>query len=190
MAVPVQTYINISKVCQYLAADGSARNVLFKGNNARPNQSRLIYMVRKAVEWLFNLNPDDELLSQQANYLYSLCNPYVAEANRIINAGTTGNIVDPNTGQDVTIQTPNPQFRVGDPGALMTAGETELTLGYSGVVNPSLEITLDGVEIPYGDPNVFSFTATYNANDVVIVFNAPVQDGQLFNIHLIRLVPV
>lgn len=190
MAVPVSTYITIAKICQYLSADGNAKKLLFQGGGNRPLQSRLLYLVRKSVEYLYDIDPNDTVLPQQANYMYSLCNPYVAAANRIINAGVTGDIIDPNTGTNVTIATPNPQFRVGDPGALMIAGETTLTLSYAGVVNPSLEITLDGVEVPYGDALQISFTATYNANDVVIVFNTPVQDGWLINIHLIQLIPV
>lgn len=189
MGVPVSTYVTVAKICQYLAADGNSKKLLFRGGGNRPLQSRLIYLVRKSVEYLYDLDPDDTALPQQANYMYSLCNPYVSAANQIINAGTTGDIVDPNTGQNVTIATPNPQFRVGDPGALMTVGETEITLAYAGVVDPSLEITLDGVEVPYGRSDVFSFTATYNANDVDVVFNLPVQTGWLLNFHMIQLIP-
>lgn len=190
MAVPVSTYITTEKICQYLAADGNAKKLLFQGGGNRPLQSRLLYLVRKSVEYLYNRDANDTALPQQANYMYSLCNPYVAAANRIINAGTTGDIINPSTGNLVTIATPNPQFRIGDPGALMNAGDTAITFGYAGVVNPSLEITLDGVEIPYGDPVVFSFTATYSPTDVQVVFNAPVQTGWLLNFHMIQLVPV
>lgn len=190
MAVPIQSYLTVAEVCQFLAADGNSKNLLFKGGGNRSLQSRLIYMVRKSVQYLYDLNPNDAALPQQANYMYSLCNPYVSAANRIINSGSTGGIVDPTTGNLVSIATPNPQFRVGDPGALMTAGETTITFGYAGVVNPSIEITLDGVEVPYGEAAVFSFTATYNANDVVVVFNSPVQNGWYLNFHFIQLVPV
>jgi hypothetical protein len=63
-------------------------------------------------------------------------------------------------------------------------------LNYASVVNPSVEITLDGVEVPYGDPNQISYTATYNPTNVQIVLNTPVVNGQLYMIHFIQLVPV
>lgn len=185
MGVPVSTYIEIATKCQYLSADGNAKKLLFQGGGNRPLQSRLIYMMLKSVEYLYGINTDDTALPLQANYMYSLCNPYVAEANRI---NGSGQIINPSTGNTVTILTPNPQFRVGNPGALMTAGETSITFNYAGVVNPSLEITLDGVEVPYGDPDVFSFTATYNANNVQVVFNLPVQNGWYLNFHMIQVI--
>ncbi len=122
--------------------------------------------------------------------MYSLCNPYVAQALGVINAGTTGNIVNPSTGNNVTIATPSYQFKVGEVGALMLAGETTLTITLSGIVNPSAEITLDGTEVAYGRSDVFSYTATYSPTNIVIVFNNPVENGMLFFIHLIQLVNV
>lgn len=190
MAVQVSTYLNYARVCQYLAADGYAKRSIFQGSDDRQMQAALLFMTRKAINWQNNLDPNNADLPKMANYMYSLCDPYVRTARRIIDAGGSGNIVNPSTGNNVTIATPNPQFRVGDPGALMNAGDTQLTLNYAGVVNPSLEITLDGTEVPYGDALQFSFTATYNANNVVIVFSQPVQNNWLFNIHMIQLVAV
>lgn len=190
MAVPTATYLNIARVSQYLSADGNSKNLLFKGTSTRPAQTTLLNIVRDSVQWLLDTDPDSDELPLQANYMYSLCNPYVAAANAIINSGATGNIVNPSTGQNVTVQTPFVQFRVGDVGAPMTAGETSLTLSYTGVVNPSVEITLDGTEVPYDDPNQISYTATYNPTNVQVVFNQGVQNGQLYIIHMIQLVAV
>lgn len=190
MAVQVSTYLNYARVCQYLAADGYAQNLLFKNDASRSKQAILLFMTRKAIDWQNNLDPTNEDLSKMANYMYSLCNPYVREAQRIINAGGTGNIVNPSTGSNVTIATPFVQFRVGDPGALMTAGETTLTLNYAGIVNPSVEITLDGVEVPYGEDESFSYTVTYNPTNVEVVFSSGVSNGQLFIIHMVQLVNV
>lgn len=190
MAVQVSTYLNYARVTQYLAADGSSNRLLFQGSDNRAHQAALLFMTRKAINWLNNLNSSDTNLPKMANYMYSLCNPYIPEARRIIGAGGTGNIVNPSTGNNVTIQTPNPQFRIGQPGALMNAGDTQITFNYEGVVNPSLEITLDGTEVPYGDPLQFNFTATYNPTNVVVTFSQGVQDGWLLNFHMIQLVNV
>lgn len=190
MAVPVSSYLRISEICQYLSADGNSKNLLFKGDTTRPNQSRLIYMVREAVQWLFDRDPTNTALPKQSNYLYSLCNPYVAEAQRIINAGTSGNIVNPSTGNLVTIATPTFQFKVGEMGALMFPPETNLVILLSGIVSASVEITLDGVELPYGRNDVLSYTVNYTPTAITIVFNQGVVNGQLYFIRMVQLVPV
>lgn len=190
MAVQVSTYLNYARVTQYLAADGSSKRLLFQGSNDRLRQAALLFMTRKAIDWLNTLDPSDARLPKMANYMYSLCNPYVREAQRIIDAGGSGNIVNPSTGNNVTLATPNPQFRIGQPGALMNAGDTQITFNYSGVIDPSLEITLDGNEVPYGAADVFSFTATYNPTNVVVVFSNPVQNNWYLNFHMVRLVNV
>ena len=164
--------------------------MLFKGGDKAPNLSWLIELVRKSIEWKNGIDSSDESINDTSLYLYDLCGRFIREAKIILNSGETGTIINPSTGNQVTIATPNPQFRIGQPGSLMNAGDTELTLNYAGVVNPSLEITLDGTEVPYGDALQFSFTATYNANNVVIVFSQPVQNNWLFNIHMIQLVSV
>ena len=188
MAVPIATYLNIARICQYLSADGNSQKLLLQGGGNRQNQSSLLYIVRHSVQWLFNLNPNDSKLPKQANYMYSLCPPYVNSAQNIINAGTTGNIVNPSTGNLVTIATPSYQFKIGEGGALMTAGQTSLTISLSGVVNPSVEITLDGVEVPYGRNDIVSYTVTYNPTNIQIVFNQGVIAGQLYFIHMVQLI--
>lgn len=190
MAVPVSTYLNYARVTQYLAADGSSLRSLFQGSDNRIHQSALLFMTRKAINWLNNLDSTNENLPKMANYMYSLCNPYIPAARRIIDAGNTGTIVNPSTGNNVTIATPFVQFRVGDVGAPMTAGQTTLTLNYAGVVNPSVEITVDGVEMPYAEDESQSYTATYNPTNVEIEFTEGVGNGQLFIIHMVQLVNV
>lgn len=190
MAVPIATYLNIARICQYLAADGNSQKLLFQGGGNRPSQSPLLHVVRESVQWLYDLDPNNSALPKQANYMYSLCNPYVHQAQNIINSGTTGNIINPSTGNNVTIATPFVQFRVGDIGSPMVAGETTLTINYAGVINPSIEITLDGAELPYGEDDSTSYTATYNPTNVQVVFSASVSNGQLYAIHMIQLVNV
>jgi hypothetical protein len=188
--VPTQTYLNYGKISQFLAADRISKNMLLRGGDAAPNLSWLIELVRKSIEWKNSIDSADETINDTSLYLYDLCGRYIREAKQILNAGGTGEIINPSTGNQVTIATPFVQFRVGDPGALMTAGETTLTLNYAGIVNPSIEITLDGTELPYSDSNQISYTATYNANNVQIVFNQGVQNSQLYMIHMVQLVNV
>jgi len=188
--VPTSTYINYGKISQYLAADNISQNMLFKGGDLSPNLSQLIEITRKAIEWKNGIDSTDESINDTSLYLYDLCGKYLREAKRILNAGNTGEIINPSTGNQVTIETPFVQFRVGDVGSPMVAGETTLTLNYTGVINPSIEITLDGTELPYGDTDQISYTATYNPTSVEIVFNSPVENDQLYIIHMVRLVNV
>jgi len=188
--VPTNTYINYGKISQYLAANNIANNYIFRGSDKSPNLSWLIELVRKAIEWKTSIDSADESINDTSLYLYDLCGKYIREAKRVLNAGGSGEIINPSTGNAVTIATPNPQFRVGSPGALMNDGDTTITFSYSGVVNASLEVTLDGVEVPYGDTNVFSFTATYTPTNVQVVFSQPVQNNWLFIFHMVQLVNV
>lgn len=189
--VPTTTYLNYGKISQFLAADKISQNILFKGGDNAPNLSQIIEIVRKSIEWKNGINNSDESINETTLYLYDLCGKYIRGAKIILNAGNTGTIINPNTGNAVTIATPFVQFRVGDVGAPMTAGQTSLTLNYAGVVNPSVEITLDGTEIPYGnDVAQQEYTVTYNANNVVIVFSNGVVNTQLYMIHLVQLVNV
>lgn len=186
--VPTSTYISYGKISQYLAANDAAKSMLFKGKELSPNLSTLIQIVRKAIEWKNGIDSTAETINDTSLYLYDLCGKYLREAKRILNSGGSGEIINPSTGNLVTIATPFEQFRVGTPSALMTVGQTTLTLNYAGVVNPSIEITLDGVEVPYGDPLQFNFTATYNPTNVEIVFSNGVQNNWLLIIHMVQLV--
>lgn len=188
--VPTQTYLNYGKISQFLAADRISKNMLVRGGDAAPNLSWLIELVRKAIEWKNSIDSTDETINDTSLYLYDLCGRYIREAKQILNAGGTGEIINPSTGNQVTIATPFVQFRVGDPGALMTAGETTLTLNYADVVNPSVEITVDGVEMPYAEDESQSYSVTYNPTNVEIVFTEGVSNGQLFIIRMIQLVNV
>lgn len=188
--VPTTTYINYGKISQFLAANRITQNRLFKGEDKAPNLSWLIELVRKSIEWKNGIDSTDESLNDTSLYLYDLCGRYIRDAKIILNGGSTGTLINPTTGNQVTIATPSYQFKIGEVGALMTAGETTLTITLSGIVNGSAEITLDGVEVPYGRSDVFSYTATYSATNIIIVFNNPVVNTQLFLIHLIQLVNI
>lgn len=185
----IPNILTIAGVCQYLAADGQSIQKIFNGGSIDPDLSRKIYIVRSSLQWTYTNTPADPLLDRKANYCYSLCWPYQAAANQIINAGGTGEIINPSTGQNVTIATPLVQFAVGDAGAPILNGQTSMTLNYSGVVNPSVDIFLDGVNLPYGVNDRISFTVTYNPTNIVIVFNQAVTTGQLYDIHFLQLIP-
>jgi len=57
MPLTVLQIINIAKISQYLAAQDVAKGSLF-GNRITPDTPKILYMERKAVEWLYNLTPN------------------------------------------------------------------------------------------------------------------------------------
>jgi hypothetical protein len=95
--LPIQSYIDIAKISQYLAANDDllASKKTVAGSlasaswamNAR--YSRLLYLVRKAVEQAFTKNPADESLNDTGFYLYALCGRYMSQAQIIATTGTT-----------------------------------------------------------------------------------------------------
>lgn len=95
--LPIQSYIDIAKISQYLAANddqlsskktvaGSLASAAW-AMNAR--YSRLLYLVRKAVEHTFSINPTDESLNDTGFYLYALCGRYMSQAQIIATTGVT-----------------------------------------------------------------------------------------------------
>lgn len=189
---PIEDYISYGKISAYLAANSTAKNKLFKSRDLVPSISEKIEIVRKAVEWKWNLSPSDESLNDTALYLYALCGRYVLEARRILNQGIAGQLINPSTGTTVTVTTPFIQFRVGEPGALMVAGDTSLTLEYENVINPSVEVFIDGVALPYGRPERLSYTVNYvpDDNKFTVIFNIPVETNQLYWIRFLQLINV
>lgn len=86
MPLTVPQIINIAKISQYLAAQDVAKGSLF-GTRITPDTPKILYMERKAVEWLYDLDPTNTSLTGTANYLYSLCRGYNLAAAYISGSG-------------------------------------------------------------------------------------------------------
>lgn len=115
MAVSVSNIIRIAKVSQYLSKIDVAKGSLF-GKRIAPNTPQILYMERKAVEWLFDLDPTNETLTGTANYLYSLCRGYNLQAQNITGSGTVAPI-NP-------IVAPNPYDFIVDGSSFVATGAT------------------------------------------------------------------
>lgn len=182
--------LEIAEVSQFLAKDDEAKGMLFRGGYERIGLSKLIFVVRDAVQWLFDYNPSSNSLLGQANYLFSLCQPFVGRALQILGSGGSGTIVNPATGVVSTIEAQGVQFTVGDVGAPINAGETTFTLSYESVLSSSVEITLDGVVLPIGSTDRVSFSVIYTANNIQITFNQVVSNGQLYSVKFLQYIVV
>lgn len=91
MPLTVENIIQVAKVSEYLAANDIAKGTLF-GQKAKPapETAKIIYMERKAVEYMYDRDPSNETLTATANYLYALCNRYVLQAQVVVNGSTGG----------------------------------------------------------------------------------------------------
>ena len=191
MAVaPINSIITYAKISQYLAANDISTNNMFKGRSLVPKLSRLIYIVRKQVESRYNLDPTDSTLDATANYLYALCGKYINRAKLIVGSGGTGTIINPANQVISTILSRNIEFRIGDVGAPMVAGETSIVLNYPFVLNASAVVTLDGVDLPIGASDRISFIPTYGLLTLTITFNQAVTNNQLYSIRFLQYISI
>ena len=85
--------IEIAKVSQYLTGNNIAKGSLF-GKKLNPLAAMIIYMERKALEWLYDLDSADTTLQGTANYVYALLQNG-AQAQKIIAAGSGGTVITP-----------------------------------------------------------------------------------------------
>lgn len=181
----VSEIISIAKVSQYLAANDISRRGIYGGgvDNLLP---RKLYNIRRDVEWLYELDPDDQTLIGTANYLYALCAPYNGKAALLINNSIGGIIINPITGVPANITPIRLQFVIGESGSLMNAGDTTLVLNYANVISGTLLVFLDGVELPTNRSDRISYSVYYTIANVTITFNQPVQNNQLFVIRFLQ----
>lgn len=179
MALPidVELYVKYGNICSYLAAIDFANQNFLSGGSFKSDLPMRLSMVTRLVEWKFNQNPDDETLVATGNYLYQLCGKYIRFAKLILANYMPGIIINPANGAQSTLQPVYLQFRVGVTSSPQVVNGVNVTIpadGGSSVVLPltyilaSLEVTLDGVEVPVSDPFQTSFNPIYTNNNATI----------------------
>lgn len=203
MAYTVTEILQIADICQFLAKDSESKGYLFRGTYERKGLSRLIYIVKSAVNWLNSYNPSSSTLSGKANYLFSLCQPFVGQALQIIGSGGSGTIVNPATGVVSTIQqvylqftvgvTTSPQVVNGVNVTLPTNGQTQIVLPLSNIMNNSIFVVKDGVELPISATDRVSFTPIYTLSSVTLTIGpsgTTFQNNDLFVIQGLQYVTI
>lgn len=120
MPLTVAQIIDIAKISQYLALNDVQKGSLFSPRVA-PVTPEVLYLERKAVEWMYDLDPGNSSLPQTSAYLYSLCRGYNLQAQQI--SGTAGSIspVQP-------AQIPNPYDFLVTGSSLIADGQSTVTL--------------------------------------------------------------
>lgn len=120
MALTVAQILDVARISQYLATIDINKGAAF-GRRIAPETPQILYNERKAVEWLYNLDPADTSLTLTSNYLYSLCRGYNLEAQGI--SGTAGSI------SPVTpAQIPNPYIFEVSASSIVPTGATSVTI--------------------------------------------------------------
>ena len=72
MALTVANILDIARISQYIATLDIAKGSFF-GKRVVPETPQILYNERKAVEYWYNLDPNDSSLVETSNYLYALC---------------------------------------------------------------------------------------------------------------------
>lgn len=193
--------LEIADVCEYLAADSQSQGMLFRGSYERTGLSRLIYIVKNGLQWLFDYNPSSSSLLGQANYLFSLCQPFVGRALQILGSGGSGTIVNPATGIVSTIvafdlefivgTTSSPQVINGVNVTLPTNGTNQIILPLEFVLSQSVTVEKDTVPLPIALTDRQSYTPIYTSTSVTITLGPSgtnFQNGDLFVIRGLQYV--
>lgn len=188
MSLPIEInkYVQYGNVSSFLAILDFARQNQLIGGAFNSDLPMRLSMVTRLVEWKFNQNPTDTTLVNTGNYLYQLCGKYLQQAKLIIANNMPGIIINPANGAQSTLQPVYLQFRIGVTSSPVSVNGINVTLpnaGENSIVIPltyvlaSLEVTLDGVEVPQSDPFQISYNAIYTNNDVTITL----ANGGVFN---------
>ena len=198
MAYTTAETLQIADICQFLAKDSESQGQLLRGGYSRNGLSRLIYIVKSSVNWLYTYNPSDSTLLGKANYLFSLCQPFVGQALQIIGSGGSGTIVNPATGVVSTIQevllqfivgtTPSPVIVNGVSVTLPTDGQSQIILPLPNILNNSITVTKDNSPLPIGLSGRDSFTPIYTTPSVTINMNDPFTNDDLIVIQGLQFI--
>jgi hypothetical protein len=129
MALSISDIIGIVRISGYLAQNDVQKGSLF-GAMVSPLTPKVLYVTRKSIEYIYDLDPTDENLSRTTNYLYSLCRGYNLKAQGLLSQIGGGSVssVSPATA-------PSPiQFEVSGSTAISagaTSGTISSFIGYN-----------------------------------------------------------
>jgi len=200
MSVDVSAYIAYGKCTQFLAATDVATQNLLKGGALVERYARQVYIVRKQIQYRQSVDSGDATLDPTSNYLYALCGKYIQRAKQLIANMGNGIIINPATGAESTLQPVLLQFVVGVTASpvsvngvnvtLPVAGDTQIVLPLTYILNNSLSFTKDNTPLPVGLTDRESFTPLYTNNNVTINVNDAFANGDLIVITGLQFVAI
>jgi hypothetical protein len=84
------------------------------------------------------------------------------------------------------------QFKIGQSGSLMSAGDTALTIPDDSIIPNSLLVIVGGIPIPRNDDgnhsSEFSYTTSFNGSNTTLTFNNPASTDQTYLISYAKTV--
>lgn len=126
-------------------------------------------------------NTFSQEMANVGNWVYELCGKYAVKAKGIVGGGSGDVIYNPSTGQllngCITVQN---QFVIGTPESPVPIGGTTFTITDSRIIAGSFEIHADGLELPEGLTYQTSYSVQYTSGSIVVTFNYPVPEGQVY----------
>ena len=187
MPIPINipTIIAYAKIAAFLAADEEANYAKNQGGTIMPSVSRLIYIVRKSVEWQYGIDPTETTLVNTTLYLQALIGRYVQIAQAILGQGG-GIFISPSSGSQFGISWETVQFTIGDPSSPMDDGDTVLVLSYNNPIINSEIISVDSAELIKGVSDRASYSIVYTETSITITFTEPVVTSQIYVIRFTR----
>ena len=170
MLLTVSQTIRVAKISQYLSLIDINNSGLYK-DGIDENLPRKIYMARKNLEWLYDLDPTDTRLTKVANYTYSLCGKYGLYAQNITGSGGTVSPVTPTT-------TPSRIDFIVDASSYMPTGATTITIPeFLG-----LNVLFVRGGIPQSTLTTESTYATWDSSTTILTCSPALADGELISI--------
>jgi hypothetical protein len=181
----VTDIVNIAKACLWLNYKDLNKQKLFSPSGTfRPQDLNLLKFVTRRVDWMNTKSPSYPTLQKTANYLYSLCTGRNAAIAEGILDQQGGNVVyNPITGQVLNgIVLREFTYVVGGAGSPLTNGMTTYTISDTRIIAGTMDLHVDGLELPTDNNDVFSYTVQYSPSTIEIEWNQPLVAGQIVNL--------
>jgi len=176
----ISDIISIAKISQYLSSNVIEKSGL-NGGGVNKKLPRLLYCVRKNVEWAYGNSTDYENIQATANYLYALCAAYNIQANYILNNGVGGVVLSPVNPPNFY---PNPLDFEVTASSIILQGESTLDLsnyGYTG-----FNILFFVGHIQQSVVNDGGAYYSWNKNTAILtLYNRTAQLGDIFTIYAV-----
>ena len=171
----VANTINIAKVCIPLAVRDIAKQL-----EQDRDYPRKLYIAYQTLDDLNTYDPTNTDVTLLNDYTFALCGGYYFEAANILALSTGGSIANPSTGAVVTLGSIDTQFVVNASTSPIIDGATTLLINIPSTASlQNLQIALDGIVLPVGVADRISYSMSYSAGVITIIFNQAAITGQL-----------
>lgn len=170
----VAQQIQWAKTAQYLVVEDINNGVLF-GNPLDVKLPLTIYNERKAVEWMYLLNPSEANLIGNGNYLYSLLGKYGLKAQYISGSGGSVSPINPTL-------LPDPLDFEVTTSSIILEGESTLDLSSYGYVGFNILFFVGHIQQSKVDDGGAYYSWDKNTA-ILTLFNRTAQLGDIFTIY-------